>query len=78
MQFERVVALAGGRTILAGDANIESPVADGFSAPLEGSIDQILVRGLTMLEGPRTWPAARRTLEGRVLSDHAPVEAVVE
>ena len=77
-QFERVVALAGARTILAGDANIPSPAADGFSAPLRGSIDQILVRGLGVLEGPRAWPAVRHTLRGRVLSDHAPVEAVVE
>jgi endonuclease/exonuclease/phosphatase family metal-dependent hydrolase len=77
-QFERVVALAGERAVLAGDTNIPSPSADGFSAPLQGSIDQILVRGLTMLEGPRAWPAERRTSRGRVLSDHAPVEAVVE
>ncbi len=77
-QFDRVVALAGERSIVAGDANLVAPVAEGFSPPLAGSIDQILVRGLVLREGPVAWPVERRTLHGRVLSDHAPVEAVVE
>jgi endonuclease/exonuclease/phosphatase family metal-dependent hydrolase len=77
-QLERVVALARERSILAGDANLPSAGADGFSAPLAGSIDQILVRGLTLREGPSAWPLERRTVDGRTLSDHAPVEAVVE
>ncbi|HZT84954.1 MAG TPA: endonuclease/exonuclease/phosphatase family protein [Gaiellaceae bacterium] len=76
-QFDRVVALARERAIVAGDANIVSPVADGFSAPLAGSVDQILVRGLTLLDGPAAWPLERRVVGGRTLSDHAPVEAVV-
>jgi endonuclease/exonuclease/phosphatase family metal-dependent hydrolase len=77
-QFDRVIALAGDRSIVAGDANLVSPVADGFSPPLSDSIDQILVRGLALRDGPAAWPVERRTVEGRVLSDHAPVEAVVE
>jgi endonuclease/exonuclease/phosphatase family metal-dependent hydrolase len=77
-QLDRVLALAGERVVVAGDANLVSPAVDGFSAPLAGSIDQIFVRGLTTVEGPSAWPAQRRTLHGRVLSDHAPVEAVVE
>jgi endonuclease/exonuclease/phosphatase family metal-dependent hydrolase len=77
-QFDRVLALAGERSILAGDANLVAPVADGFSPALAGSIDQILVRGLQLLDGPTAWPLDRRTVAGRVLSDHAPVEAVVE
>jgi endonuclease/exonuclease/phosphatase family metal-dependent hydrolase len=77
-QFDRVVALAAERSIVAGDANLVAPAAEGFSPPLAGSIDQILVRGLALREGPFAWPVVRRTLEGRVLSDHAPVEAVVE
>ncbi|HEY2310044.1 MAG TPA: endonuclease/exonuclease/phosphatase family protein [Gaiellaceae bacterium] len=76
-QFDRVLAAAPGRSIVAGDANLVSPAADGFSPPLAGSIDQILVRGLTMSDGPSAWPPERRTIDGRVLSDHAPVEAVV-
>ena len=77
-QFERVLSLASERSIVAGDANLVAPAADGFSAPLAGSIDQILVRGLTLRDGPVAWPVERRTVDGRVLSDHAPVEAVVE
>ena len=76
-QFDRVVALAQERAVLAGDANLVSPTADGFSAPLGGSIDQILVRGLELRDGPCAWPLERRTVDGHVLSDHAPVEAVV-
>jgi endonuclease/exonuclease/phosphatase family metal-dependent hydrolase len=77
-QLDRVVALARERSIVAGDANLVSAAADGFSPPLAGSIDQILVRGLTLRDGPSAWPVERRTVGGRVLSDHAPVEAVVE
>jgi endonuclease/exonuclease/phosphatase family metal-dependent hydrolase len=77
-QFDRVVGLAPDRSIVAGDANLVSPEAEGFSPPLRGSIDQILVRGLTLRDGPLAWPPERRTVDGRVLSDHAPVEAVVE
>jgi endonuclease/exonuclease/phosphatase family metal-dependent hydrolase len=77
-QFDRVVALARERSILAGDTNLVAAGADGFSPPLAGSIDQILVRGLDVRDGPSAWPPERRTVDGRVLSDHAPVEADVE
>jgi endonuclease/exonuclease/phosphatase family metal-dependent hydrolase len=77
-QLDRVVALARERSILAGDANLVSAGADGFSPPLAGSIDQILVRGLELRDGPSAWPLERRIVGGHVLSDHAPVEAVVE
>jgi endonuclease/exonuclease/phosphatase family metal-dependent hydrolase len=77
-QLERVVALAPERAVVAGDANLVSAGADGFSPPLACSIDQILVRGLELLDGPSAWPVEQRTVAGRVLSDHAPVEAVIE
>jgi endonuclease/exonuclease/phosphatase family metal-dependent hydrolase len=77
-QFDRVLDLAGKQSLVAGDANLVAPVAEGFTAPLAGSIDQILVRGLELVDGPTAWPVERRTIAGRVLSDHAPVEAVVE
>ncbi|MFL5959638.1 MAG: endonuclease/exonuclease/phosphatase family protein [Gaiellaceae bacterium] len=76
-QFDRVMALARERSIVAGDANLVSAGADGFSPPLAGSIDQILVHGLPLRDGPTAWPLERRVVAGRVLSDHAPVEAVV-
>jgi endonuclease/exonuclease/phosphatase family metal-dependent hydrolase len=76
-QFDRVLALAPERAIVAGDANLVAPAADGFTPPLNGSIDQIYVRGLTLTDGPISWPKERRIVDGRVLSDHAPVEVVV-
>jgi endonuclease/exonuclease/phosphatase family metal-dependent hydrolase len=69
--------LAGSpQCILCGDFNVPAfPIAT-FSTPIEG-IDQILVRGLEFERRPEPWPAKRRHVEGRVLSDHAPVEAEV-
>jgi endonuclease/exonuclease/phosphatase family metal-dependent hydrolase len=75
-ELDRALALAGDRAVVAGDTNLRGHAADGFSPPLQGSLDQIYVRGLAVLESPRAWPAERRTLDGRILSDHAPVEAV--
>jgi endonuclease/exonuclease/phosphatase family metal-dependent hydrolase len=64
-------------TILCGDFNTRENVLPGFSEPLEG-IDQILVRGLEFERVPSRWPVERRRTEGgALLSDHAPVEAVV-
>jgi endonuclease/exonuclease/phosphatase family metal-dependent hydrolase len=64
-------------TILCGDFNARGHSLVGFSEPLEG-IDQILVRGLEFERGPSRWPVEqRRTEDGALLSDHAPVEAVV-
>ena len=64
------------RCILCGDFNVNRHAVPGFSSPIEG-IDQILVRGLELERGPEAWPAERRVIGGRLLSDHAPVEAVV-
>lgn len=77
-QFRTVVRLVGdGPVILAGDVNLKPPYElEGFSAPLAGSIDQILVRGLPSTP-PVAWPTERRRVEGKLLSDHAPVEVTV-
>lgn len=76
-QLDRVVALAGEPSVVAGDTNLRGRPVEGFSAPIRGSLDQIYVRGLEVLEPPYAWPVERRTLDGVVLSDHAPIEAVV-
>jgi endonuclease/exonuclease/phosphatase family metal-dependent hydrolase len=88
-QFRSVADLVeshgGGRAIVAGDANLrpgEGQAYDlfrarGFSEPLAGSIDQILVRGLPA-SAPARWADDRRRLDGRLLSDHAPVELSVD
>ncbi len=77
-QFRRVLDLARGeRVVLAGDMNLRPPYrAEGYSEPLANSIDQILVRGLPAT-APVAWPTERRQVDGRLLSDHAPVEATV-
>ena len=65
-----------GPCVLCGDFNVPRHAVPGFSEPIEG-IDQILVRGLELERGPEPWPDERRRVAAGVLSDHAPVEAVV-
>jgi endonuclease/exonuclease/phosphatase family metal-dependent hydrolase len=75
---EEAVILAGDANLLPGDGDTYGQLRDGgFSEPLAGAIDQILVRGLPSTS-PSAWPADRRRLDGRLLSDHAPVELTVE
>lgn len=62
--------------VLAGDFNVDDPRLDGFSTPGEG-IDDVLVRDATAVD-VTTWPVERRTVGGIVLSDHAPIDCVVE
>ena len=79
--FVDALAEPGEPVILAGDANIAPGQGDtygelqewGFSQPLPGSIDQILVRAAPSGH-PEAWSAERRRAGGRLLSDHAPVE----
>ena len=49
----------------------------GFSHPAAG-IDQVLVRNLEIREGPTRWPVERRARGFATLSDHTPVDVVVE
>ena len=49
----------------------------GFSGATPTGIDHILVRGMSA-GPPLVWPAGRRTRNGRILSDHAPVDVEVE
>jgi endonuclease/exonuclease/phosphatase family metal-dependent hydrolase len=81
--FLQTLARSAEPLLLCGDANVlpersstlRELSAAGFSAPAP-RIDQVLARGLpvTRLEA---WPDERRRLAGRLLSDHAPLEAVV-
>jgi endonuclease/exonuclease/phosphatase family metal-dependent hydrolase len=79
-----VESQADEEAIVAGDLNLrpgEGRIYEllrrrRFSEPLPGSIDQIFVRGLPATP-PVAWPVDRRRLDGRVLSDHAPVELTV-
>jgi endonuclease/exonuclease/phosphatase family metal-dependent hydrolase len=78
-QLQRVAEFVADepRVIVAGDLNLRGEGLAGFSAPLRGSIDQILVRGLPAGSAIQ-WPADRRRVARRLLSDHAPVELHVE
>jgi endonuclease/exonuclease/phosphatase family metal-dependent hydrolase len=78
VEIERAAAFVGAAApaIFCGDFNAaEHPVA-GYSTPIPG-VDQILVCGLELERGPKAWPKDRRFYDGELLSDHAPVEAVV-
>lgn len=70
------LAEPGEAVVLAGDFNVTDPELSGFSAPGEG-IDDVLVRNARAIE-VTIWPRERRTRDGVVLSDHAPVDCVVE
>ena len=86
-QFMRVVqaveelAAEHSPVILCGDANLRPGEGRtyaelgrlGYSRPAPG-IDQILVRGLQLESPPRQ---RDHTLDGLVVSDHAPLEAVI-
>jgi endonuclease/exonuclease/phosphatase family metal-dependent hydrolase len=80
------MAKPGEPLLLCGDFNLSvansRTLADltsaqwGFRGPTPTGIDHILVRGLDA-SSPLRWPEERRLHEGRLLSDHAPVEREV-
>ena len=79
------LAAVGEPVVLCGDFNVTAArsrtIADlcsaewGFAGPGPG-IDHVLVRGATASAAER-WPDQRRSVDGRLLSDHAPVEVRV-
>jgi hypothetical protein len=80
------LAQPGDIVVLAGDFNVPAARSAtqaeltseewGFSEPTAEGIDQILVRGASV-GGLTRWPRERRRVDGRILSDHTPVEARV-
>lgn len=75
-ELDRIAELVGseGPCVLCGDLNLRGAALPAFSEPLPG-IDQILVRGLTVVRGPEPWPEERRRSGEVLFSDHAPLEA---
>jgi endonuclease/exonuclease/phosphatase family metal-dependent hydrolase len=74
-----VLVLAGDFNVWRGKSRTLAQLTGpdwGFSRAIEG-IDQILVRGARTGQ-PRHWTVEQRTVDGRLLSDHAPVEVTVE
>ena len=85
--FAEGLARPGEAVILAGDFNVTTQSSRTLRALREpewgfseaGSyLDHVLVRGLEIASPLTPWPDARRTVDGRLLSDHAPVEVTVE
>jgi len=84
--FATAFAEPGDALVLAGDFNVvigqsrmleQLAGADWhFTEPIPG-LDQVLVSGAPASHAER-WPDERRRVEGRLLSDHAPVEARIE
>ncbi len=84
--FADSFAEPGDILVLAGDFNVVAPGSTtlerlagpewGFTAPIS-RLDQVLVRGARTGPAER-WPDERRRVAGRLLSDHAPVEARIE
>jgi endonuclease/exonuclease/phosphatase family metal-dependent hydrolase len=80
LTFVESVARPDEAVVLCGDANVvpgpgttyDDLREAGFSPPAPG-IDQIVVRGIAAT-APVAWPPERRRIDGRLLSDHAPVE----
>lgn len=78
-QPEDVVVLAGDFNVPAARSATQGELTSGdwgFSEPVAEGIDQIMVRGASV-EAVERWPRDRRCVNGRVLSDHTPVEARV-
>jgi endonuclease/exonuclease/phosphatase family metal-dependent hydrolase len=74
---DEVVVLAGDFNLRPSSQALQELTSDewGFSAAGPG-IDHVLVRGAPVSE-TRVWPAERRLRDGRLLSDHAPVEVEI-
>jgi endonuclease/exonuclease/phosphatase family metal-dependent hydrolase len=82
VRFGAELAAGGEPLVVAGDFNLTaatpalSELTEAGFAPAGPAIDHVLVRG-----EPSTplsvWPVERRSVDGRVLSDHSPVELVV-
>jgi endonuclease/exonuclease/phosphatase family metal-dependent hydrolase len=74
-----VLVLAGDFNVVTGSSQALGELAHpdwGFSEPIPG-LDQVLVRGAQAGRAER-WPDERRRIGGRLLSDHAPVEARIQ
>jgi len=82
--FADGLAEPGDVVVLAGDFNVppsrsvtQAELIDGewgFAAVAVDGIDRVLVRG-SPLDGAVRWPPERRRADGRLLSDHTPVDA---
>ena len=75
-RFVEAVAAHDEQRILAGDFNLAKPALPGYEGGGPG-VDHILVAHAEAAP-PAVWARERRTVNGRLLSDHAPVDRLVE
>jgi len=73
--FAETASRSGELVVLAGDFNLSDFELARYSTASAG-IDHVLVQGASA-SSPLVWPHERRTLDGVILSDHAPVEVTV-
>jgi endonuclease/exonuclease/phosphatase family metal-dependent hydrolase len=76
---EDVVVLVGDFNVPPERSAAQAGLTDGdwgFASVDVAGIDRVLVRGAAV-EGAVRWPLERRRLDGRIVSDHAPVEATI-
>lgn len=72
-----VLVLAGDFNVIREHSSTYSELESwGFTRPISW-IDQVLVRGAPSSPAHR-WPDERRRFQGKLLSDHAPVEVTIE
>jgi endonuclease/exonuclease/phosphatase family metal-dependent hydrolase len=72
-----VLALAGDFNVIRERSTTLPLLAEwGFTKPIAW-LDQVLVRGAPSTPA-RRWPDERRWVDGKLLSDHAPVEVTIE
>jgi len=81
-EFFAALAGSGEIDVIGGDFNVrpgskalDAMHAEGFSGAGEG-VDHVLVHGAPT-SAPERWPDERRRIEGRLVSDHAPLEVRV-
>lgn len=74
---EDVLVLAGDFNVIREHSTTLPQLAEwGFTKPIAW-LDQVLVRGAPSTPACR-WPDERRWVDGKLLSDHAPVEVTIE
>jgi endonuclease/exonuclease/phosphatase family metal-dependent hydrolase len=74
--FLETLRAEGEPVVLAGDFNLtagELGFVEGLSCATPQGVDHVLVSGVEA-GAPVRWPEHRRRIDGRLLSDHAPVE----
>jgi endonuclease/exonuclease/phosphatase family metal-dependent hydrolase len=72
-----VVVLGGDLNQRAGTSSVLGELTHGAYSPPGPGIDHILVRGAELERPLSSWPDERRLLDGKLLSDHAPVEVTI-